>query len=118
MVSELRIDPADLEGIATDDFLGAWSTVIDAIDERCATCDTEFRSTEVLDDDVGEYLVHGMSKCLANPSLGQLVTLEEQRAQLRFTRHLAEALVTGLVVEGRDCGHYLHRINMALDTAL
>ncbi len=118
MVSELRLDAADLGGIATEDFLAAWSTVIDTIDTHCMSCDVEFRSTDVLDNDLAEYLLHGFSKCLAAPSLGQLLTIEEQHAQLEFTAHLAESLVNGLVDEGRDCEHYLHRIRVALDSAL
>lgn len=117
MVSELRLDPADLGGIATPDFLEAWSSVIDQIDTRCSTCDVEFRSTDIVDDDVAEYLVHGMSKCLSAPSLGQLITDQERHTHLKFTGHLAEALVTGLVEEGRDCEHYLDRIRTALETA-
>jgi hypothetical protein len=114
LVAELRLEPAELEGIATDDFLNAWTRLIEKFDRQIGECGQEFRWSTEFDDDQAEYLLHGLERGLRSPALGQLVTATEMAAYASFTLHLVQALVDGLIANDRNCEHYCDLINESI----
>jgi hypothetical protein len=119
IVIELRADPAELDGIATDELLSAWSRLIDGWSKATLPAGHlgttgEFRCSEILDDEFAEYLLHGLASCLGSKALCDLMTDEEMTNHAGFTLHLAEALVDGLMAEDRQCEHYADQVRAAL----
>ena len=117
LITELRIDPCDLDGVVDRDFLDQWSALIDqwadAVSAEPGDGDT-FRVTQTLDDELAEFLLHGLTRCMTSPSLLARVTADEHDDHDRFTGHVAKAFITGLAIEGRPCDHYQDRLH-ALD---
>ncbi len=109
MVAELRTDPCDLDGVVCEDFLGAWSSLIDRWSADAAGGGT-FRWTGTIDDDVAEFLLHGLEHCMASKGLTARISAAELDTHLGFTRNLAQAFIDGLAVEGRPCEHYADRL--------
>ena len=111
LMVELRADPCELAGIATDDFLRPWADLIGQWAEEAGAPDThEFRWTQSIDDDVAEFLLHGLERCMASPSVAGRVSPDEILRHSRFTRHVAKAFIAGLTIEGRPCEHYTERL--------
>lgn len=100
LVCEMRVDPADLAGVASPDFLTAWADLIDSLDRHAANSGEMFRWSSPLDVELGEFLLHGLHRCVHSESLGNRVTAPERERHSAFTLHLIQAFVDGLTAEG------------------
>jgi hypothetical protein len=117
LIIELRVDPGDLDGVATDDLLDQWSTLIDDWAEAAASGDT-FRWSHVLDTELGEFLLHGLDRCFHSPAVQARVTGEESLTYRSFTVHVFQAFVDGLDSEGVAHEHYADQIRASLGRSL
>ena len=118
VVSELRLDPSDLAGVATPEFLEACSRGIDRWDHHAALGGPEFRWSSEIDPEVAEYFLHGLDRCLHSPALEGRITEEERQAHRPFTMHVVQALVDGLSAEGRCSQHLCDQVRASLGEAL
>ena len=121
LLVELRANPEELEGIATEDFLTASSHMIDQwfhqTVEKPEADPTEsvFRWSQTIEDDAAEYLLHGLERCVCSTTLARLMTEEEIAEHGAFTLHLVESLVDGLIGQGRHCEHYADHVRATVD---
>lgn len=110
VVAELRTAPAvpgsDAVARLDDDLLAAWSDLIDRWSIAAAACGDDFRWSETMDNDQAEFLLHGLELCLRNPHARCCLTGEDIEQHRRFTFHLISAMIDGLEIEGRGCGHF------------
>jgi hypothetical protein len=113
VLTEVRTEPSDLAGVATDDLLIQWSRLIDQWSEAASATST-FRWSLRLDSEVGEYLLHGLERCLLSPTVRSRVTAGEAAAQRPFTYHVVQAFVSGLESEGRPHEHYAEQVRATL----
>ena len=105
VVCELRTRPEVLQGVATDDFLGQWSNLIDAW-TACAErggCGDVHPSCP-LDDEMAEFLLHGLERCFYSAGVTALMDPAEVPAQRQFTLHIIQSFVDGLAAQG-DAPH-------------
>ncbi len=110
-VVELRANPDDLQGIANDDFLNQWSALIDAWSAACtAVGNGTVRWSHPLDDEVAEFLLHGLERCFYSEGVTALISPEELRAQREFTLHIIQAFVDGLAAQGDAHDHYVDQV--------
>ena len=117
VVTEVRTNPADLDGIATDDLLRQWSGLI----ERWADCAREreqFRWSESVDCEIAEYLLHGLERCLQSPSVRSRITPSEYETHRPFTMHVISAFVFGLEGEGHTYEEYASQLRGSLGDSL
>ena len=117
-VSELRVDPADVAGVATPEFLEAASREIDRWDHAAALGGPEFRWSADIEPEVAEYFLHGLDRLLQSPSLQGSSTEAERAAHRPFTLHVVQALVDGLSAEGRCSEHLCDQVRASLGEAL
>jgi hypothetical protein len=117
LIVELRVDPGDLDGIATDDLLGQWSGLIEEWAASATGVDT-FRWSRTLDPELGEFLLHGLDRCFHSPDVQARVTSEESIAHRSFTVHVFQAFVDGLDSEGVAHEHYADQIRASLGRSL
>jgi hypothetical protein len=119
MVCELRVDPADLAGVATPDFLDRWDVLIDRWESDAAVSNHEFRWSESFDPELAEYLLHGIERCLRSPILTERATAIERVANGPFMMHVVQSFVDGLSAEGccseQLCDHVRASLGAALD---
>lgn len=118
LLCELRVDPADLSGVATTDFLDQCSRCVDRWEHEAALGDTDFRWSETIEPELAEYLLHGIDRCLHSPQLVERVTSAERRTHVPFTMHVVQALVDGLSAEGRCSEHLCDQVRASLGSAL
>ena len=120
LITELRTDPHELQGIATDDLLCQWSTLIDqwAAVAGEAPVDGSFRWSQPIDCEEAEFLVHGLERCLHSATIGSLVTAEEAERYSPFTLHVIQAFLDGLVAEGTAHEHLADQIRALFGSAL
>lgn len=109
VIAELRVDPGDLEGVANDDQLRQWSQLIDEW-AAIASEREQFRWSKALDPELGEFLLHGLERCLHSPGVLARITDEEVEAQRPFTLHVIAAFVAALRAEGVAHEHYADQI--------
>lgn len=100
LICEIRVDPADLAGLASPDFLMAWSTMVDALERHAAEPMDMFRWSATIDVELAEYLLHGLHRCVHSESLRTLITPAEQTRHAPFTLHLIQSFIDGLTAEG------------------
>jgi hypothetical protein len=117
-VCELRVDPADLTGIATPDFLDQCSQFIDRLERDAERAGRQFRWSETVDAELAEYLLHGVDRCLRSPRVSQLTTAVELVAHKPFMMHIVQSLVDGLSAEGRCSQHLCDQVRASLGQAL
>ena len=117
LVTELRTNPADLEGIATEDLLGQWSKLIDAW-ALASTGTDEFRWSQAIDSDLAEFLLHGLDRCFHSSQVQARITSDELSAYLPFTMHVLHAFVDGLSAEGGPCVEYVEQLKGSLGDSL
>lgn len=117
-VCELRVDPADLAGVATLDFLDQCGLFIDRWEHDAALGQPQFRWSEHIDAELAEYLLHGVDRCLRSPRVTQLTTTVELVAHQPFMMHVVQSLVDGLSAEGRCSEHLCDQVRASLGTVL
>ena len=117
VVAEVRTDPCDLDGIATDDLLFHWSRLIDEW-ESVAGRGEQFRWSIRLDCELAEYLLHGMERFLLSPGVAARVTPRESATQRSFSLHVVRAFVDGLEGEGRTHAHYAAQVRATFSRSL
>lgn len=118
MVCELRVDPADLDGVATPDFLDECTRLISSWEQTIVLDGAQFRWSEPLDCEFAEYLLHGLVRCLRSPGLAQRATSDELAANEPFVMHVVQALVDGLAAEGSGPEHLCDQVRASLGTLL
>lgn len=117
VVTELRSNPEQLDGIANEDWLDQWSKLIDA---WCSACSATGGTGDVrwscpLDDEMAEFLVHGLERCFHSDCVNALIEPEDRRAQGLVTLHIIQAFVDGLSAEGDVCHqHYVDQVRASL----
>ncbi len=102
MICEFRVDPGDLAGVATPDFLSEWQSLVDAWDAHAAQSET-FRWSSHLDIELAGYLLHGFDRCVQSAAVKTVTTTEERSTYAAFTFHVMQSFVDGLA--GQDSGH-------------
>ncbi|MEL7155516.1 MAG: hypothetical protein AAFN30_02840 [Actinomycetota bacterium] len=113
MIAEMRIDPSDLEGVATEDLLDQWSALLDQWAAAMTRSEGEtFRHTQALDNEQAEFLLHGLTRFMTSPALRGRVTPAELTDHNRFTGHVAKAFISALSIEGRPCQHYQDHLQL------
>ncbi len=117
VVCELRVDPAELAGVATPDFLDRCTDTIDRW-ERDALTGQEFRWSEVIEPELAEYMLHGLDRCLRSPTVVSAMTDVERDRHEPFTMHVVQALVDGLSVEGRCSEHLCDQVRASFGELL
>lgn len=100
LICQMRVDPADLAGIASPDLLSAWSDMVDRLDEHADLSQDMFRWSEHVDVELAEYLLHGLHRCVHSESLRSHITAAEQAKHAAFTLHLIQSFIDGLTAEG------------------
>ncbi|MCP3990353.1 MAG: hypothetical protein GY724_14850 [Actinomycetia bacterium] len=125
LIVELRTNPDDLEGIATEDFLRQWSSLIEqwaATASSAATAngtsEASFRWSETIDCELAEFLLHGMERILHSPSVQARITEHESNTYRPFTMHVVRAFVDGLSTEGQTHAHYVDQVRALFGAAL
>ncbi len=118
MICEFRVDPSDLEGVATSDFLEEWQSLIDAWDRHARTTGPAFRWSSHLDVELAEYLLHGMDRCVNSDAVQRLATEEERAAYAAFTFHVVQAFVDGLAGQGSCHEHLIDQIRASVGARL
>lgn len=117
LVTELRANPEEFQGIATEDLLRQWSNLIDAWAEASIGKD-QFRWSQSLDSDLAEFLLHGLDRCLHSSQVQAQVTSDELSAYRPFTMHVLHAFVDGLSAEGGPCAEYVEQLMGSLGDSL
>jgi hypothetical protein len=123
LITELRTDPDELAGIATDDFLSQWSTLIEEWDAAsrnggAALADGSFRWSQRLGGEEAEFLLHGLERCLHSATIRSKITSDEAATHRAMTMHLVQAFVDGLSAEGQAHQHYADQVKALFGPAL
>ena len=117
VLAEVRTDPSDLAGVATDDLLFHWSRLVDQWAEVAGTGET-FRWSLRIDCEVAAYLLHGLERCLLSPAVRARVRPAEAAAQRAFTYHVVQAFVSGLEAEDGCRQHHAAQVRATLGMAV
>lgn len=118
MVCELRVDPADLAGVATSDFLDQCTQMIDVWERDAALGESEFRWSQKIEIERAEYLLHGLDRCLHSNGLAERATSEELAAHQPFMMHVVQSLVDALSAEGSCQKHLCDQVRASLGASL
>lgn len=118
MICELRVDPGELAGVATEDFLDQCLVFVDRADHDASTGDADFRESYELDDETAEYLLHGFDRCLTSAELSERATADEIARHRHITVHVARALVNGLAGESSCSAHLCDQVRTSLGSLL
>jgi hypothetical protein len=118
MICELRVDPADLDGVATTDFLDACTRLIDDWALDAVLGEPEFRWSQNIESEKAEYLLHGLDRCLHSAGLAERATPDELSAHHPFMMHVVQALVDGLTAEGSCHEQLCDQVRVSLGAAL
>ncbi len=121
LICEMKVDPADLAGVASPDLLSAWADMIDNLEHHATSQVSQaaqlaildaptppdtaptpdmFRWTGSIDVELAEYLLHGLHRCVHSESLLSRITPQERTKQAPFTLHLVQSFIDGLTAEG------------------
>jgi len=109
---ELRSDPEAMNQISPDLF-ELWGRYIDEWSAEAAAAEaqgSQFRWSDQLDHEVGEFMLHGLDRCLHSELLRQAATPYEAAHHKSFTMTVVRAFVDGLTAEGRSCCHYVDQV--------
>ncbi len=125
LVVELRTNPGDLEGIATEDLLRQWSNLIEqwaALASKPGdgkgAGEPSFRWSETMDCELAEFLLHGLERILHSPSVRAKITVNESNLHRPFTMHVVQALIDGLSAEGQPHVDYVEQVRARFGAAL
>ncbi len=118
MICELRVDPADLDGVATSDFLDQCTQIIDVWERDAALGEPDFRWSQNIECETAEYLLHGLDRCLRSSGLAERATQEELAAHHPFMMHVVQSLVDGLSAEGSCQEHLCDQVRASLGASL
>lgn len=118
MICELRVDPADLDGVATSDFLDQCTKMIDVWERDAALGSGEFRWSAAIESETAEYLLHGLDRCLQSPGLSGRATAEELTTHHPFMMHVVQSLVDGLTAEGACHEQLCDQVRASLGSSL
>lgn len=118
MICELRVDPADLDGVATPDFLDACTKMIDAWDHDAAFGASDFRWSQPIESETAEYFLHGLDRCLHSAALTGRATQDELTAHRPFIMHVVQSLVDGLTAEGACHEQLCDQVRASLGASL
>ncbi len=112
LIIELRSDPEAMSQVSPD-MVDLWGTYIDRWSDRAAKAEAEgtpFRWSEQIDPEVGEFLLHGLDRCLHSPFIREAATPDEAATHKPFTMTVVRAFVDGLATEGESCCHYVDQV--------
>ena len=115
MICDLRVDPGELRGVATDDFLDQCLGIVDRVERDAGTSERDFRQSYDLDDETAEYVLHGFDRCLHS---AELATVTEIARHRHVTFHVARALVDGLSGESSCSAHLCDQVRTSLGPLL
>ncbi len=118
MICELRVDPADLDGVATKDFLDQCTDMVDTWERDAALGETEFRWSASMESETAMYLLHGLDRCLHSSGLADRATAEERTAVHPFMMHVVQSFVDGLTAEGSCETHLCDQVRGSLGASL
>lgn len=118
MICELRVDPADLDGVATTDFLDACTKMIDSWARDAGMGEPEFRWSQIIECETAEYLLHGLDRCLHSAGLAERATPEELATHHPFMMHVVQSLVDGLTAEGACHEQLCDQVRVSLGASL
>lgn len=118
IVCEMRVDPDDLEGVATTDFLDQCTQLIDVWERDAALGSADFRWSAPIECENAEYLLHGIDRCLRSNRLVSLATVDELGSHEPFMMHIVQSLVDALSAEGRCSEHLCDQVRASLGSAL
>ncbi len=110
VMCEVRVDPCDLEGVATTDFLDQWHCLIDAWEGHAKREGTTFRWSSHIDVELARYLLHGLDRCVHSTVVQQLATPDERTAYATFTFQVMQAFIDGLSGQGDSHEHFIDQI--------
>lgn len=118
MICELRVDPADLDGVATPDFLDQCTKMIDVWERDAALGGPEFRWSDTIECETAEYLLHGLDRCLRSTGLAERATQTELTTHHPFMMHVVQSLVDGLTAEGSCHEQLCDQVRISLGASL
>ena len=120
VIVELRANPHDLQGIATEDMLKQWSNLIEqwAAASVDGSDEASFRWSKEIDSELAEFLLHGLERILHSTEAQARITTEESIMHRPFTMHVVQAFVDGLSAEGQTHIHYVDQIRALFGAAL
>ena len=117
VITELRVDPGDLEGVATEDLLRQWARLIDQWALECSGPEV-FRWSENIDCEMAEFLLHGLERCFHSAVVQNRITGDEVESHKPFTVHVIHAFVDALVAEGVGHEQYADQVRASLGASL
>jgi hypothetical protein len=112
MIIELRAIP-EADNLVSPDLVDLWYTYINRWSDTAARAGAEgqpFRWSEPMEAEVGEFLLHGLDRCMHSSLLRQAATQAETEAHKNFTMTVVRAFVDGLSAEGQSCSQYVDQI--------
>ncbi len=112
LIIELRSDPKAMSRVSPD-MVDLWGTFIDRWSATAAEAESAgdpFRWSEQIEPEVGEFLLHGLDRCLHSPFIRQAATPVEAATHKPFTMTVVRAFVDGLSAEGASCCHYVDQV--------
>ncbi len=125
LIVELRTNPADLQGVVTEDLLRQWSNLIEqwvAVasnpGQGNGMSEASFRWSETIDCELAEFLLHGLERILHSPSVRARITDDEWNTYQPFSMHVARAFMDGLSTEGETHLHYVDQVRALFGPAL
>ncbi len=111
-IIELRSHP-DATGLVSPDVLNLWCHYIELWSSTATQAEADgrpFRWSEQIEPEVGEFMLHGLDRCLHSSFLRQAATPTEAATHKAFTMTVVRAFVDGLAAEGDACGHYVDQV--------
>ncbi|MDH3303208.1 MAG: hypothetical protein OES24_22115 [Acidimicrobiia bacterium] len=112
LIIELRSDPEAMSRVSPD-MVDLWGVYIDRWSAKAAEAESSgdpFRWSGQIDPEVGEFLLHGLDKCLHSPFIREAATPLEAATHKPFTMTVVRAFVDGLASEGESCCHYVDQV--------
>ncbi len=112
IILELRSDE-EIGETMSPDLVRLWCHYIDEWDAEASQASADsrpFRWSNELEPEVGEFLLHGLDRCLHSKALSSAVTPAESAAHRGFTMTVVRAFVDSLASEGESCEHYVDQV--------
>lgn len=112
LIIELRSDPEAMSQVSPD-MIDLWGTYIDRWSAQAAEAESAgapFRWSGQIDPEVGEFLLHGLDRCLHSRFIREAATPHEAATHKPFTMTVVRAFVDGLAAEGESSGHYVDQV--------
>ena len=112
VIIELRSDPEAVSQVSPD-LISLWGHYIERWSAHASEAEAEgepFRWSETMEPEVGEFLLHGLDRCLHSSFLKQAATEAETAEHMGFTLNVVRAFVDSLTTEGKACCHYVDQV--------